>query len=238
MVDALIIAAELPATPLRWVPSYRLIASRFPTVGLFDGIADPADWDVVFAIESLTNPQVRNDIGELDLVPKAERVFGPGSSLIMAAFTHLNPEGSRFSDGTYGVYYASATLDCAMAEVIHHREKFLARTDEAAIDLDMRLILADVDAPLQDLRDLGERASAVYDPDTYAAAQPLGRALRDGGSFGVVFDSVRLAGAECVGLFRPKALRNARADRYFGLHWDGRRISHWFEKSGPVGVGR
>lgn len=116
-------------------------------MGLFDGIADPADWDVVFAIESLTNPQVRNDIGELDLVPKAGRVFGPGSSLIMAAFTHLNPECSRFSDGTYGVYYASATLDCAMAEVIYHREKFLARTDEAAIDLDMRLILADVDAP-------------------------------------------------------------------------------------------
>ena len=213
-----------------------MIATRFPTVGLFDAIADPADWDVVFAIESLTNPRLRNELGELDLIPKADRVFGPGSTLIMAAFTHLNPEGSRFSDGTYGVYYASATLDCAMAEVIHHRQQFLARTDEAPIDIDMRLILADVDAPLQDLRAFGERASAVYDPNSYAAAQPLGRALRAAGSFGIVFDSVRLAGGECVGLFRPKALRNARADRYFGLHWDGARISHWFEKSGPVGV--
>ena len=47
-------------------------------MGLFDGIADPADWDVVFAIESLTNPQVRNDIGELDLVPKAGRAYFSG----------------------------------------------------------------------------------------------------------------------------------------------------------------
>ena len=31
----------------------------------------------------------------------------------MAAFTHLNPEGSRFSDGSYGVYYAAHTLATA-----------------------------------------------------------------------------------------------------------------------------
>ena len=234
--DVLIVAAEIPLTPINWAPCYRLIPSRFPTVQLFDAIADPADFDIVFAIESLTNPRLRNGLGELDLVPTAERVFGPGSTLIMAAFTHLNPEGSRFSDGTYGVYYASATFEYALAEVIHHREKFLARTDEAAIDLDMRVILADIDARLQDLRGFGERAAAVLDPDSYAAGQALGRSLRGNGSVGVVFPSVRFEEGECVGLFRPKALRNARADRYVGLHWDGSRISHWFEKGGPVGV--
>lgn len=207
-------------------------------MGLFDVIADPSDFDIVLAIEALTNPRLRNELGELDLVPKAERTFGPGSSLIMAAFTYLNPEGSRFSDGTYGVYYASATFDCALAEVIHHREKFLARTNEAAIDIDLRVILAEVDARLHDLRGFGDRAAAMLDPNSYGAAQPLGRALRAGGSVGVVFDSVRFTGSECVGLFRPKALRNARADRYVGLHWDGARISHWYEKGGPMGVGR
>ena len=236
--DVLIVAAEIPLTTVKWAPCFRLIPSRFPTVGLFDAIADPADFDIVFAIESLTNPRLRNDLGELDMVPKTERVFGPGSSLIMAAFTHLNPEGSRFSDGTYGVYYASATFDCALAEVIHHREKFLARTDEPAIDIDLRVILADVDARLHDLRGFGERAAAVLEPDSYAAGQPLGRALRGSGSVGVVFPSVRFAGDECVGLFRPRALRNARADRYIGLDWDGARVSHWYEKGGPVGVGR
>lgn len=207
-------------------------------MGLFDAIADPADFDVVVAIESLTNPRLRNELGKLDLVLKADRVFGPGSSLIMAAFTHLNPEGSRFSDGTYGVYYASATFECALAEVTHHREQFLARTDEPAIDIDLRVILADVDARLQDLRGFGERAADLLDPNSYTTSQPLGRSLRAGGSVGVVFDSVRFAGGECVGLFRPKALRNARAERYVGLHWDGARVSHWYEKGGPVGFGQ
>jgi RES domain len=232
----LIVADEVPVTAIQWTPSYRLIPSRFPTVHLFDAIADPADFDVVFAIESLTNPRLRNELGELDLVPKAERVFGPGSTLIMAAFTHLNPEGSRFSDGSDGVYYASANFECALAEVIHHREKFLSRTDEPPIDIDLRVILADVDARLHDLRGFGERAADLLDPDSYAAAQPLGRALRTGGSFGIAFESARLKGSECVGVFRPKALRQARADRYVGLHWDGARVSHWFEKGGPVGV--
>ena len=87
----MIVAAELPVTAVHWVPCYRLIPSRFPTVGRFDAIADPADWAVVDAIEALTNPRLRTELGELGLVPQAERVFGPGSTLIMAAFTHLNP---------------------------------------------------------------------------------------------------------------------------------------------------
>ena len=122
-----------------WRPSYRLIPSRYPTVGLYDAIADPADLDVVFAIEALANPRLRDEIGELQLVPPEERVTGPGATPVMAAFTHLNPEGSRFSDGSYGVYYAAHSLETSVAEVSHHRAIFLRRTDEPAIDLDMRL---------------------------------------------------------------------------------------------------
>ena len=84
-----------------------MIASRYPTVGLYDAIADPADLEVVFAIEALTNPRMRNELGQLQLVPPDERLSGAGSTPMMAAFTHLNPEGSRFSNGSYGVYYAA-----------------------------------------------------------------------------------------------------------------------------------
>ena len=41
---------SVPLARVSWRPSYRLIPSRFPTVGLFDAIADPADLDAVFAI--------------------------------------------------------------------------------------------------------------------------------------------------------------------------------------------
>ena len=50
-------------------------------------------------------------MGEIELVPREERIFGPGASVIMAPFTHLNPEGSRFADDTFGAFYAAASLD-------------------------------------------------------------------------------------------------------------------------------
>jgi hypothetical protein len=96
--------ARVPLARVSWRPSYRLIASRFPTVGLYDAIADAADLDAVFDFEAFANPRLRDELGELQLVPPAERASGPGPTLVMAAFTILNPEGSRLSDGSYGVY--------------------------------------------------------------------------------------------------------------------------------------
>ena len=235
-------AAQVPLARVSWRPSYRLIPSRYPTVGLYDAIADPADLDVVFAIEALANPRVRDEIGELSLVAADERVSGPGTTPVMAAFTHLNPEGSRFSDGQYGVYYAAHSLDTALLEVGHHRALFLRRTDEPAIDVDLRLITASVEAELHDLSDGGDpsggsqRFAAVLDPDDYSASQRLGRHLRAAGSWGLRWPSVRHAGGECVGIFRPRALRHAKAAMHVALHWDGSRFSHWYEKRAPHAV--
>ncbi|MEP6874910.1 MAG: RES family NAD+ phosphorylase [Burkholderiales bacterium] len=223
---------DVPVTPVSWRPCHRLIPSRYPTVGLYDAIADPADIDVVFAIELLTNPRIRDEIGQLQLVPPEERVSGAGSTVIMAAFTHLNPEGSRFSDGSHGVYYAAQAIETAIAEVSHHRALFLSRTKEPAMDVDMRAISANLDAELHDLRGLGKRGTALLDPDDYAAPQAFARRLRESGSWGVVFTSVRHEGGVCVGVFRPKALRNARSGAHIALHWDGTRITHWYEKRG------
>jgi hypothetical protein len=224
---------EPASGPVSWRPCHRLIASRFPTVGLYDTIAAPDDLDVVFAIEALTNPRVRQEIGEIDLVPRDQRVVGAGATLIMAAFTHLNPLGSRFSDGSWGVYYAADTLLTAVAEVSHHRAAFLARTREPAIDIDLRWIKADLKAGMHDIRNQQPQFPAVYDPVVYGAGQRLARELRAQGSAGIVYSSVRHAGGECAAVFQPKALSRARAAGHIGLHWDGREISHWYEKGAP-----
>jgi len=220
-----------------WLPCHRLIASRFPTVGVYDQVADAADLDVVFAIEALTNPRVRQELGQLSWVPPADRVAGPGATLIMAAFTHLNPLGSRFSDGSWGVYYAADTLDTAVAEVSYHRGLFLARTAEEAIDIDLRWLHADRMDKLNDLRWQGASMPAVDhpnpDPNRYGASQGLGRALRSQGSPGIVFESVRRPQGQCAAVLKPRALNNARTAGHIGLHWDCCAISHWFEKGAP-----
>lgn len=117
---------DLPITREAWRPCYRIVPSRFPPVGLFDRVADPADLEAVFQVEGLTNDRLREEVGELQLVLPQDRISGPGATPIMAAFTHLNPLGSRFSDGSFGIYYASKALDTAVHETVYHHEKFCA----------------------------------------------------------------------------------------------------------------
>lgn len=215
---------------IRWLPSHRLVPSRFPPAGLFDRVADPRDLEAVLAAEQLTNERLRDEVGELRLVPPAERVSGPGTTPIMACFTHVAREGSRFSDGTYGVYYAARDLATAIAETAFHRGRFLARTREAPGEIDMRCYLADIRAELVDVRGHGRRKPDILDPDSYAASQPFGRRRREEGAGGIVYDSVRHAGGQCVAIFRPKLVAPCRQGPHLGYVWDGRAIVSWYEK--------
>ncbi len=217
------------ATEVAWQPCYRLIPSRFPPVGLFDRVARPGDLDAVFAIEAMTNPRLRQEAGEISLVAPQDRVSGPGATPIMAAFTHLNPEGSRFSDGNWGVYYAGRTLDTAIAETRYHRELFLARTNEAPIEIDMRAYLAGLRGELHDIRGRRDLVD-IYDPNRYSASQALGRELKAAGSNGIVYDSVREPGGECAGVLRPPLLSNCVQGPHFGYVWDGRSIVTIYKK--------
>lgn len=58
---------------------------------------------MLFLIEGMTNLRLRQETGRMDLVPPSRRCCGPGTTPIMAAFTHLNAEGSRVANGSYGV---------------------------------------------------------------------------------------------------------------------------------------
>lgn len=222
---------------IRWTPSYRLVPSRFPPAGLFDRVARPEDLDAVLAAESLTNDRLRDQVGELRLVPPQERVSGPGTTPVMAAFTHLNPEGSRFSDGTYGVYYAAKDMETAIAETVYHRARFLARTAEAPGEIDMRTYLADLRAELAELRGYGRRKPDLLHPDSYAASQPYGRKLREQEAGGIVYDSVRRPGGQCVAVFRPRIVGACRQGSHICYIWDGRTITGWYEKGAVRGVG-
>jgi hypothetical protein len=224
------LSAAPPLTRVRWSKAHRIVASRYPPIQLFERLTeDPAEWETLAELESLTNRRVRDEIGEIRLVPPEDRVSGPGASWVMAAFTHLNPRGSRFSDGSYGVYYAARELETAIAETVFHMGRFYAQTGDPAHAEDMRVLAGRIDARLHDLRGGGPQWKDCLDPADYTASRALGRSLRGAGSDGLVYPSVRRPGDACVGAFRPKAVGLPAQGRHLQYYWDGTRISRYFD---------
>jgi hypothetical protein len=216
---------------LRWSAACRIVPTRYPSISLFDRVADPADFDALYALEAMSNERVRDEVGDVERVPRDERVFGPGSGPIMAAFTHVNPLGSRFSDGAYGVFYAARERATAVAETRHHHARFLGATAQPAAHLPMRLYQVAIDARLHDLRPVGAAPAAVHDPDGYGASRALGARLHAAGSAGVAYRSVRHERGQCVGLFKPRGASRCVHAAYLLYAWDGERFTDVYEKT-------
>lgn len=219
---------RFPVRRISFRPSYRLVSSRFPPRGLFDRVADPADLADAIAVESLTNDRLRDQAGDITLVPPKERMVGPGATPIMAALTHPSHNGSRFSDGSFGVYHAARDLDTAIRETVHHRERWLAESAQPPMTVEMRAYLADISGRFDDLRGNAD-AAPLLDPASYAASQPFGVERRRAGSHGIVHPSVRNPGGECAAVFRTAPLGPARQGGHYGYIWDGEAITDVLE---------
>lgn len=220
--------AEPRAVTLRWQKIYRIVASRHPPVNVFEGIVPARQLELAWFIEGLTNDRLRDASGEAPVMPDEERVQGPGASIVMAAFTHIGFP-SRFSDGSYGVYYAAHSLETSVRETAYHRGRFLAATREASCEIDMR---AYVSRPLQPFLDIrGPRFDHLHHPDDYETPQAYTKPLREQGHWGFVYRSVRHEGGECIAAFKPQAVSIPVAGAALAYVWDGERISKVYEKS-------
>ena len=213
---------------VRWPRTFRLVRSIYPPVDLFEDIADPADWELIAAAEAKTDPRVRDEVGAIHLVPPERRVSGPGASWAMAPFCHVSHDRpSRFSDGTYGVYYAGDRFEVALAETLFHFQRFMSATAEEPSTADYRELVGHLDSDLHDLR--GPPAfDAELDAVDYAAARSLARVLRDGhASNGIVYPSVRHPAGEAVAAFWPDVVGIPVPGRRLCYRWDGRRVDAW-----------
>ena len=204
-------------------PVYRVILSRYPQIYQFERVSNPQDWEVLYAVESLTNPRLRDEVGDIRLVPPEDRVYGDGASWIMAAFTHppVDGRGGRFNRD-FGIYYCAADETVAIAESSFHRARFLQESRIDRTTQEMRVIRAQLGpVTLHDLQQLERHP--IYHPDDYAEAQQLGYALRSAKSFGVHYQSVRAKG-ECFGVMRARVLTDAIHWRYLRYHYDQESI--------------
>ena len=207
--------------------THRLIASRFPPVGVFDDLsADKDDLAMAFLLESATNDRLSLLSRLLPLLPASEIVQGPGATMAMAAFLHADEAGGRFTGGRLGAWYASFDVETAIAETVHHSTRRLRLSERAfPNNIQMRELVAGIDCDLVDIRGQKEKHPALYKPDDHRAGKIFGIGLRwpasGQGENGIVYDSVRRAGGTNVCVYRPSliVLPVTQADHY-EYRWD------------------
>jgi RES domain len=221
---------EVPTKRVRWKTTYRLVPRRYPPIEWFERVAHKDDWAVLHELEALTNPRVRQEAGEISLVPKSRRVTGKGSSAVMAPFTLISKlKATRFSDGSYGVYYAANKLETALHEVAFGWGRFYAQTNDTPHDESFRVLKGKIDKSLHDIRGGGWEPLLRADPDSYASPQAFAGMLREAGSNGIVYPSVRHSKGECIAAFWPDVVSIPTEEKRIRLRWNGSIIDAWFD---------
>ncbi len=223
-----------PTAPARG-KQYRIIATRYPPVNFFERHVPPELMGPLWALEARTNPRLMQEAGRLELVRPEDRVSGPGAGIVMASFTHIGG-ASRFSDGTYGVYYASRSLTTAIRETVHHRQIIAQDASLGPDEFSMRAWVGSLRKGLHDVRSAEylDLHDAAPRPEDHPVAQAFGRMLRARDSWGILYRSVRHEGGQCIGALRPPAVSLPTQGAHLIYVWDGARITHVYEKSAPI----
>ena len=188
-----------------------------------------AELTAMLDVAARTDLNARLAAGRLAAIAPADRYNGPLSGVVMRPF--LNLGDSRFSDGkTYGALYVADIEKTGLVESAHHQAiRMRAAHAPRGMAVLMQSYKLAVDGTLVDARPSTDPSinAAIYDPDSYAASQPYGRTIRDADHAGLIYESVRQPGGECLALFKGSAVHKVtRLDKWM-FYFDGDEISEF-----------
>lgn len=207
---------------------HRLVNAKFPPIELFDDVANTEEFDVLYALQAITNPRIQTEIGNLNLLALNEIPFGiRGCHYAAASFTHVNPEGSRFSDGSYGVMYIGDSSETAVAEVKHHQNAYWNNIPSLRYD---RFVFKELVCTFDAQQGLDSSAlpidDAIYLPNDYSYSRQLGLEIKHRSTFSVLkYNSVRNSKGICFALFTPKVVSDIIPSKHYEMIWDGEKVS-------------
>jgi hypothetical protein len=199
-----------PHLDLTGEEAWRLIPTRVPSADLLARVADPSDYDLLNALESMTNRRIQ--------------AYGHTNPYVAAAFAYsVGGTPSRFNDGTWGTIYVALEPETALEEVCFWQARYLKGDRAEATRLDFRMLKGALEGLFLDVRQ--PRVSGLYAPDDYSASQRFARERRPL-ERGLVYSSVREEGGTCVVGFRPETVRELRHHHQVVMGWDGAKLTY------------
>ena len=184
----------------------RNIVSLRVSEDIFDDLADnPKDWESGIKLELETKPKPF-----FSATPIIDRPFEEAIWNDAIDYPFKNWMRSRFSDGSFGVWYGGDTLDTTIYETAHHWRRQLledAGFTQPGIKIDRMIFSVRCDAALIDFRLAASEFSSLIDPSDYTLTHQIGARLHKEGHPGLITRSARCSG-ELYAILNPRVLSN------------------------------
>lgn len=219
----------------------RNIVSIGASQDLFEDLSsEDTDWALAQRVEAQVKPPTYQSE-----TPIIDRPFEDAAwwNAIDWPFQHW--QTSRFSDGTFGVWYGCDTVTTSVHETVYHWYHGLLRDagfQAEPVSMERKVYQVACAAVLLDLRPALKTARSAHaelmHPTDYRYAQTVGLRLHQEGHPGLVTKSVRCAGGDNFVVFNPAVLSNPRQCCQLNYRLDGPRVVvekqvgiSWFEVS-------
>jgi hypothetical protein len=235
----------------------RNIVSIGVSQDLFDDLStDPADWGLAQQVEDTVKPSTyqsrtpvihrpfedakwfnaigwpgnsnsKSFVSRRRAADSADARQGDATTTRMIWSWNKNWQASRFSDGSFGVWYGCDTAETSVYETAYHWFNGLlvdAGFDTEKVVGERKLYAVACDAALVDLRPLTTPHPALIHKTDYSTTQSIGARLHREGHPGLVTASARHTTGHNYAILNPEVLSNPRNHSQLTYRLDGQRI--------------
>lgn len=187
----------------------RNIVSLRQSQDLFDDLAsDPAEWEIAQEVEEAVKPPTYRSH-----MPVIHRPFEDAQWFNAIGWPFRNWQASRFSDGSYGVWYGSDSIETTVYETAYHWFRGLltdAGFDREPVVAERKVYEVACEAALLDFRQATSEYPDLLHPSDYAFPQMVGARIHREGHPGILIQSVRRPKGENAAIFNPAVLADPR----------------------------
>lgn len=201
----------------------RNIVSIRVSQDLFDDLSDnPANWAMAQHVEDEVKPHPYQSRS-----PIIDRPFEDAHWFNAIDWPFKNWQQSRFSNGTFGVWYGCDCAETSVYETAYHWVTGLlgdAGFDREPVVGERKLYAVACDAALVDLRPVLHQYPELSHKSDYSHAQQIGSRLHREGHPGLITKSVRRSEGDNYVVLNPAVLTNPRMQCHLTYRLDGDRI--------------
>lgn len=191
----------------------RNIVSLRVSQNLYEDLSDtPEDWGLAQQVEAATKPAFYSDV-----TPAILRPFEDADWFNAIGFPFRHWLGSRFSDGSFGVWYGSGDVATTVHETVYHWYHGLLEDagfhGEPGVVAERKVYMVRCDAALLDFRPLTGDYPALLDRVDYSFTRLVGARLHREGHPGLATRSARCDG-DNYAVLNPAVLSDPRHHCY------------------------